>query len=128
MKLKPKIKYKIIDYKIYPFEILVSFHDSFEELESIIKKKLPGNIHDGIELFKSTDLAKTVMFSNGTTCIWFTPKLISGGLWGHGVISHEVFHAVDFLMNKIGIRLSNKSDEAYAYLIQYLTNEIYKMF
>ena len=127
MKLKPKIKFRIIDYRVYPFEVLVSFHDTFQELESVLKNKLPGDIHDGIDLFKTTNLAKTVMLSNGTTCIWFTPKLRKGGLWSHGVISHEVFHAVDMLLTKIGMTLTNESDEAYAYLIQYLTNEIYKM-
>jgi hypothetical protein len=44
----------------------------------------------------------------------------------HGTIAHEVFHAVQFLMDKIGCNLAHESEEPYAYLIQYVTNKIYE--
>lgn len=44
----------------------------------------------------------------------------------HSVIAHEVFHITTFIMERIGMELIvMKSDEAYAYLIGYLTDKIY---
>ena len=37
----------------------------------------------------------------------------------------EIFHCVIFIFDKIGIKLSYKTDEIYAYLIQYITKQIY---
>lgn len=44
----------------------------------------------------------------------------------YGTLAHEIFHAVTFILTRIGMSLTNESDEAYAYLIGYLTKEIYK--
>ena len=41
-----------------------------------------------------------------------------------GVISHEAFHIVHAILDDAGIKLSFKSDEAFAYLIEYLVTEI----
>ena len=117
--MKPIKKFQIIYYVIYPFSLTVSFHRSYNELEKALQNVLPEDIWHQIETFKSTEQVKTIMFSSGQTCIWF--KTVN-----HGNISHEVFHAVDFLMGKIGCKLTRSSDEAYAYLIGYITTEIYK--
>lgn len=47
---------------------------------------------------------------------------------GHGVLGHEIFHAVFSLMEFAGIKLSAKSEEAFAYMVSYLTMEIYRKF
>lgn len=44
----------------------------------------------------------------------------------YGILQHEIFHAADLALRHMGITLSDDSDEAYAYLIEYLTTEIYK--
>lgn len=41
------------------------------------------------------------------------------------ILQHEIFHCVMFILDKIGIKLSYKTDEIYAYLIQYITKQIY---
>jgi hypothetical protein len=44
----------------------------------------------------------------------------------HANIAHEVFHAVEFLFNRVGIIHDiEKSGEAFAYQIQHLTEQIY---
>lgn len=43
-----------------------------------------------------------------------------------GMLQHEIFHAVSFALRRIGMLLSIESDESYAYLIGYLTTEIFK--
>jgi len=42
------------------------------------------------------------------------------------VIAHEIFHVVEFLMDKLTMSLCQENDETYAYLIGYITKEIYK--
>ena len=42
-----------------------------------------------------------------------------------GCLVHEIFHCTEFILSKVGIKLSNKSDEAYAYLIGYITENIF---
>ena len=46
----------------------------------------------------------------------------------HGVIAHEAFHAADMILAYHGLELTDSSCEAYAYLLQWITNEIYKVF
>lgn len=46
---------------------------------------------------------------------------------GLGYLQHEIFHATTFILDRIGMKLVLlESDEAYAYLAQFLTVEIYK--
>jgi hypothetical protein len=42
------------------------------------------------------------------------------------LLQHEIFHAVGFIMSEINTPLNNDTHETYAYLIQYLTEEVYK--
>lgn len=43
-----------------------------------------------------------------------------------GTLSHEIFHAVDYIFRRIGMKLGADSDEAYAYLIGYVTEQFWK--
>jgi len=44
-----------------------------------------------------------------------------------GYLAHEIFHAVTFIMDRMGIEfVLMKSDECFAYTIGYVTTEIYK--
>ena len=42
------------------------------------------------------------------------------------ILLHELFHVVALIMRKIGVKLTEESEEAYAYLNQYLFNEVKK--
>jgi hypothetical protein len=50
-------------------------------------------------------------------CIWVKDKLPE-------IIAHECFHAVHWVLKEKGIILSDDSEEAYAYLIQFLMANI----
>lgn len=49
----------------------------------------------------------------------FDPESIS-------IINHELLHATLNIMRYSGVSLSDSSEEAYAYELQYLTNQFYK--
>lgn len=42
-----------------------------------------------------------------------------------GVIAHEAFHITEFILQTKGLPLTEGSSEAYAYLIEWVTNQIY---
>ena len=115
-----KQKFNIVSYVVYPFDVAIAFNMSYKSLREKLFKLLPSETHVKIELLDGAYDAKTVMFSTGQTVIHF--KTID-----EGIVAHEVFHAVDFLMERIGCRLAEDSNEAYAYLVQYLTNKIYEL-
>lgn len=66
-------------------------------------------------------------------CIEMTDNIVIIRTWrkptdgrSHSTLAHEIFHAVDFIMRDIGMKLTEHSHEAYAYLVGYLTEQIYK--
>lgn len=42
-----------------------------------------------------------------------------------GVLVHELFHAAYFILQKAGISCNDSTDEAYAYLIEFLVEKIF---
>jgi hypothetical protein len=110
----------IISYVIYPFDLLVSVCEPDEKITKTLTDRLPEDTHDEIEELLTESDARTVMFSSGQTAIRFSKSPECG------VIAHEAFHAVKFLMDRISIPLSSVSDEAWAYLLQYIVHEISK--
>jgi hypothetical protein len=69
--------------------------------------------------------AKAVTFFNGADapCIWLpgipkTPEEL-------GTLNHELFHVTSIIMSHVGIRLTNASDEAYAYVLGSLSREFH---
>lgn len=110
----------IVPCVIYPFDVLVCLGSSREEILSFLKKNSPTE--SDVNALKMYGLGRTVLLDGGQTILWIKRKPKKGS----GVLAHEIFHAVDFLFDMIGIKLSRDSDEAYAYAIQHLTNEINK--
>jgi hypothetical protein len=45
----------------------------------------------------------------------------------NGVIGHEVLHAAHALLKDRGLKLTDDSDEAYAYLVEWMTDKVYEV-
>lgn len=117
----------IIPLVIYPFDVLVSIGETNKEIKKCLLKYT--NITDeDIELsqFKNhTITGRSAMFSSNQSLIRL--KYYPTEAKDFGVLQHEIFHCVTVIMDAIGMKFKVfKSDEAYAYLIGYLTTEIYK--
>ena len=110
----------VISCVIFPYDVMILFNLQYPDLEKTLKRHLPIDVHNEIKAFDSDYDATTVLFSTGQTCIHFRKKTA-------GVVAHEIFHAVHFILDRLGMKLTVESGEAYAYLIQYLTNEVYKI-
>jgi len=43
----------------------------------------------------------------------------------HGLISHEALHITSYILKRVGIDFSFKTEEAYAYFLNYIVDNIY---
>lgn len=67
---------------------------------------------------------RTEIFEGGASILWTKefPETPSD----FGVLSHEIFHLVTLILDQRGIKFSFDCDEAYAYYIGFITEQIYK--
>ena len=114
----------VIPLVVYPFDVMVSFGESDDVLFAKLKKKGVDITDTNLSVYSDTQRGRTIMFKGNQTLIRMY-ELRDTPHW-YGNLAHEIFHAVEFIMERIGMELTIKSDEAYAYLIGYLTEEIYK--
>ena len=115
----------LIEIPIYNRNIVVGSDCTCAEYKEWIKTTLEcGNRIDTIldtvnELFADGRRykASTVNIQNAELLLHFRDK-------SPGVIAHEAFHITYAILDDAGIKLSFKSDETFAYLIEYLVTEI----
>lgn len=116
----------IIPLVVYPFDVMVSIDESDADLS----KKLLKYVYDPEEIsslmnLPSTTIGRCVMLSCNQTVIRLKRQFYKHETYANA--SHEIFHAATFILNRIGMKMEIEvSDEAYAYLIAYLTREIFK--
>lgn len=117
----------IISLHVFPFDVFVSIGQSDRQLKQCIKKysfsELIQEVNEVLSLPANCE-GKTYTLSSGATILRIvnTPKTPHD----FGIITHEIFHAVDSIMRQVGVELSDTSDEVYAYLCGYLTTQIYE--
>lgn len=124
-KMKKKEANFIIPYVVYPFDVMVSINQTDDQLIKAVKRFGLGkdDIEPCLDLPK-TNRGRTVILGTNQTILRITDAPDADI---HSTIAHEVFHAVTFLFYKLEMKLVvTENDEAYAYLIGYLTKEIYK--
>lgn len=111
----------VIPLVIYPFDIMVSLGETDEQLRKTWEGKyklewredmiLKGNGNCLITEDNQTLIRTRYYPADNQDC---------------GILQHEIFHAVSMVLDRMGIKLDIMvSDEAYAYLIGYLTKQIY---
>jgi hypothetical protein len=118
--------YFIIKLVVYPFDVMVSID---EDDQTLLKRLLKhGNTEDDCcDLLNLDDTVRgrCVMLSSNQTVIRLKKQSIACDTMS--MISHEVFHATTFILERIGMKMEVLvSDEAYAYIIGFLTREICK--
>ncbi len=126
-KLKPKA-FKI-DLGIYPYTIFVCFLD-LEKLEELIKSEeypcSEEEIKEVIEGFKQNWFAAKVTSLDNGNVTMFVKNNYNDQSYMINTITHEVFHITHMIMDRIGLKLSFKSDEAFCYLNAYINEKIFE--
>lgn len=118
--MSKKSKNFIVPLVIYPFDIMVSFCQTDEELKKQLQKV--GSEWD--DKMKCVGMGSFCMNDKNQSVIrlWNYPETCEQ----YGVLQHEIFHAVTFILDRMGMKLELfTSDEAYSYLIGYLITIIY---
>lgn len=87
-----------------------------------IKARYPNYDKDP-DYLKTNRMGYAFPFENGNCLIRLHD--FRDNPYDRGILAHEVFHVVCFIMEHVGMKLHDSSDEAYAYLTSYLTEEIY---
>lgn len=70
-----------------------------------------------------------LFFHSGGNDCWII--LNTADLYGHtldaGMIAHEALHATNYILEYIGMELTEQSEESYTYLLQWIVNESHKL-
>ncbi len=118
----------IIDLQIYPFDVVVSIAQSDEQLLASFKKIGYQVTADDDGQWKYTSercQGRAASLSNGAYILRL--RKYPHDLDGMRTLSHEIFHIASYVMYKIGVKLMiMKSDEAYAYLVGFITKKVYE--
>ncbi len=119
--MKSKSKNFIIPLVVYPFDVMVSLGETDEQLKKALSKY---NVE--WETFMECEgVGRFILTSKNQSIIRTKNYPKNPDDYGH--LQHEIFHIVTHILGRIGMRfILLKSDEAYSYLVGYLTTEIYK--
>ena len=116
----------VLNYGIYDFDVMYSLGEEDDQLKRNLRKAAPNISDEAIEdILTARSRGRTTMLTSGATVIRlrYVPKTPED----FGVLAHETFHAVEFLMARINMPLvSSVSGEAYAYAIGFLTEQLFK--
>ena len=113
--------FKIIPLDVYGHDIVISIGQSDDDLYEQIKENISIKQFDK-HMANQKSIATTHKLKTGSILIRFKDDIDNPG-----IVAHEAFHAVVFLFKKIGIDFVYESEEAYAYTLEYLTNQILKI-
>lgn len=111
----------IIPLVVYPFDVMISFGQTDEELKKVIESK---NVKwsDNMKC-KGKGLFYMTKDNQSLIRLWNYPVTNED----YGTMQHEIFHCVTHVLDRVGMKFKlYTSDEAYSYLIGYITTEILK--
>jgi len=120
-------KFFIIETPPYPFSIAVSIGQTKRDFNTSMKSVGNYNLTDIEDFFTRNDSGQTCN-NDGDNLVIVMLKADAN----QGVIAHEIFHAITFIMATVGIKLNSlvedkdgSTEEAYAYMVEYVTNKFY---
>lgn len=114
-----------LNLPIYPFEFIISIGQTNKQLlaDFVTYWNEPGYyevVKKDVEHMDNDYHAYFKLYNCQVGVFRFKKKPTDA------VIVHECFHAVHRIMKRIGQELVDESDESYAYLIEYLFDQISK--
>ena len=113
--------FRVIPIEVFGHDVVVSIGQTDEALYEDIEENTSKKDFDKY-MANQKAIATTHKLRSGCILIRFKDDIDN-----IGIVAHEAFHAIVFLFEKIGIEFCYKSEEAYAYTLEYLTNKILKI-
>lgn len=124
-----------IELHVYPYTVYVVIGkpELFRNCMDLTWKKPEEDIIEGwVKTLKQNQeeghFATTFHLESNDVIIFFANTVLpkQDPAMFQNYISHELFHAVSYVMKTIGMPLEEDSEEAYAYLLGYVTQEFYR--
>ena len=109
---------------VWPYDVLLCVESTIEEIVQHIEVKKQYKLSDKErDLFQARHFrqGRTLQLQNNAIVLWLRHKPVSP--YTIAVLAHEAFHATDFILDNAGLKLTNESDEAYAYLLDFIVRE-----
>ncbi len=113
----------IVPLVIFPFDIMFFIQGNQKQFDTLMDKY---GIKDHRVEIPIKSKGRTIMFPSNHTLI-ILPQ-VPETTFHLAALQHEIFHATQFILEKMGIPLNEQTDEVYAYTIQYITNQVYRKF
>lgn len=113
------MKPKIIRMNPFPFDLIVFFGTEKNKLFKWLKKEIPEQIVASPDVFTFNGKWRTIRTDGGWIILWTETK-------EDQFLIHELFHVCEMLFDKVGIEHNLESGELWAYMQQFLFNEIKK--
>ena len=102
---------------------MFSFNESDEKVVEHLKKYGIDTTDNSKWKFEENGKGRCIIFETGQTLVRLLNYPITNE--DYSFLQHEIFHAVHFIMRRINTKLKVNSCEPFAYLIGYLTKEVY---
>lgn len=110
----------------YTIDVAFAIEETNESVYRYLKRNLrmPQRVVDSLKEYdkeKPKFQGRTNLFDNGAILVRLNVPV--KGPITMGLLVHEVFHAVSYILNNAGMPLRDDSEEAWAYLLQDLTKK-----
>jgi hypothetical protein len=119
-------KWFYIKVPVYDTVLFISNCQSDEEFKKSMTKHYDCTNFTQFGLHSQGRIAGTICDAFGDPMGIRLSKNPKTTIEGKAQLNHELFHTVSRLLKTRGFRLTNSSEEAYAYLQSFLTEQIYK--
>jgi hypothetical protein len=106
----------IINGGTYDVDVIVIITPDIEKAMEFVMENITTPVTP--EDFQAS--GTTFMDEEGRIVMWLSSSE------DEGVITHELFHTTSFIMSWFDIPFDESTEHAYAYELQYLTNQFYK--
>lgn len=111
----------VIPIELYNRDIVVHI-GKIKPLRKYLGKFLCKKTIDEVcEVFGNCSLGKTIEIENSGIIVYLPHYADTAK--DRAVLTHELFHAAYMILQKAGISCTDTSDEAYAYLLQFLVEK-----
>ena len=124
MSRKKKSGLFIVDVDIYKRSVVFSICQTEKQIRQELSKHPVDDLDGLISAINPNNAGKYYAITathSGDVYVFFNPNGMN-----KGTIAHEIFHATCYITKHIGLPLTAESEEAYAYLLGYITVEFYK--
>lgn len=126
--MKQKAGFLQLNGQTFPYDVLVCLGVNQKQVVTYIEKHFVKTLTDEQkEGITCSGKGVTLQMSGGWLLLWI--PVFPDTAEYFGFLAHEIFHVTDLMFrHSCHIKLSDDSDEAYAYHIAWLTQRIYEAY